>query len=182
MREPGRAGMHQLLLLRHAKSSWDGPAIADRDRPLNRRGERAAAAVGRAMSELDLIPGLILASPSRRTMQTLAALAPFPGHVRIETPAALYLAEVPQMLAMLRDLGESEAGVLVIGHNPGLHELAVTLIGDSAPTADAERLARRFPTAALAEFAIPGRWRALAPGGGRLVRFLLASDLPEMAA
>jgi len=174
--------MHQLLLLRHAKSSWDDPVIADRDRPLNRRGERAAAAVGRAMSELGLIPSLILASPARRTMQTLAALAPFPGNVRIETPEALYLAEATSLLAMLHDLSEREAGVLVIGHNPGLHELAVTLIGDNRPTADAERLAQRFPTAALAEFAIAGRWRTLAPGGARLVRFLLASDLPEMAA
>jgi phosphohistidine phosphatase len=174
--------MHQLLLLRHAKSSWDEPAIADRDRPLNRRGERAAAAVGRAMSELGLIPGLILASPARRTMQTLAGLAPFPGAVRIETPEELYLADAARLLAMLRDLPEREARVLVIGHNPGLHELAVTLVGNNRPTADAERLAQRFPTAALAEFAMGGRWQELGPSGGRLVRFLLASDLPEMAA
>ncbi len=174
--------MHQLLLLRHAKSSWDDPAVADRDRPLNRRGERAAAAIGRAMAELGLIPGLILASPAKRTMQTLAALAPFPAKVRIETPEPLYLADASRLLAILKELAESEAGVLVIGHNPGLHELAVTLIGKSQRTSDAERLTQHFPTAALAEFAIAGRWRALGPGAGRLVRFLLPRDLPEMAA
>ncbi len=174
--------MHQLLLLRHAKSSWDDPAIADRDRPLNRRGERAAAAIGRVMSELDLIPGLILASPARRSMQTLAALAPFPAGVRIDTPEALYLAEAPSLLAMLHDFPEREAGVLIIGHNPGLHEFARMLVGPARPTADSERLAQHFPTAALAEFAIAGRWRALAADGGRLVRFLLPRDLPEMAA
>jgi phosphohistidine phosphatase len=175
-------GMHQLLLLRHAKSSWDDQGVADRARPLNRRGERAAAAVGRAMSELGLVPGLILASPARRSMQTLAALAPFPGRTRIETPEPLYLARVPDLFEILRSVAESVAGVLVIGHNPGLHELAVALVGESVPTADAERLCQRFPTAALAEFAIAGRWRDLGPGGARLVRLLLPRDLPEMAA
>ncbi len=174
--------MHQLLLLRHAKSSWDDPGLADRARPLNKRGERAAAAIGRAMSELGLIPGLILASPARRSMQTLAALAPFPRPTRIETPEPLYLADVPQLLATLRALAESEAGTLVIGHNPGLHEFAVMLVGKTRSTADSERLAQHFPTAALAEFAIAGRWQDLGPGGGRLVRFLLPRDLPEMAA
>jgi phosphohistidine phosphatase len=173
--------MHQLLLLRHAKSSWDDQGVADRERPLNRRGERAAAAIGQAMSERGLVPGLILASPARRSMQTLAALAPFPGKTRIETKEPLYLARVPDLLEILRGVAESEAGVLVIGHNPGLHELAVTLIGEGKLTADAERLTQRFPTAALAEFAIAGRWRDLGPGGGRLLRLLLPRDLPEMA-
>ena len=111
--------MHQLLLLRHAKSSWDDQGVADRVRPLNHRGERAAAAMGRAMSERGLVPGLILASPARRSMQTLAALAPFPRRTRIETPEPLYLARVPDFFEILRSVPESEAGVLVIGHNPG---------------------------------------------------------------
>jgi phosphohistidine phosphatase len=174
--------MRQLLLLRHGKSSWDDPDIADRARPLNHRGERAAAAMGRAMSQLGLAPRLILASPARRCMQTLAALAPFPPETKIETPEALYLAEGSKLFEALRALPETERSVLVIGHNPGLHEFAVTLAGERPATADARKLAARFPTAALAEFAIAGKWRDLGPGGGRLLRFLLPRDLPEMAA
>jgi phosphohistidine phosphatase len=175
--------MHQLLLLRHAKSSWDDTDIADRARPLNRRGQRAAAAISRAMSELGLAPRLILSSPAERTRQTLAALAPFPADTRIETPEALYLADAEQLLRILRGLRDTVPSVLVVGHNPGLHELALTLAETRRQeSTNTQRLAHSFPTAALAEFAISGKWRDLGPGTGRLVRFLLPRDLPEMAA
>ncbi len=174
--------MHQLLLLRHAKSASDEAGIADRGRPLNRRGERAAAAIGQAMTKLELAPDLILASPARRTMQTLAALAPLPASTRIETPEALYLAEAETLLELLRELPEPVKSALVIGHNPGLQELAVLLAGTDPENPDARRLAQSFPTAALAEFALAGSWAGLAPQTSRLVRLLLARDLPELAA
>jgi phosphohistidine phosphatase len=175
--------MHQLLLLRHAKSSWDDTDIVDRARPLNRRGQRAAAAISRAISQLGLAPRLILVSPAERTMQTLAALAPFPAETRIETSEALYLADMEQLLQILREVCETMPSVLVVGHNPGLHELALTLAETRhGKSADTQRLAHSFPTAALAEFAISGKWCDLGPGTGRLVRLLLPRDLPEMAA
>lgn len=177
--------MHQLLLLRHAKSSWEDPELADHARPLSRRGERAAAAMSRAMSELGLAPELILVSPARRTMQTLAALAPYPKGTRIETPKHLYLADAGGLLAVLAAVPETTRSVLVLGHNPGLHELAVLLAAaprKGADSADARRLAQSFPTAALAEFAVSCRWKELGAGAGRLVRFVVPRDLPEMAA
>ncbi|MDA8051283.1 MAG: histidine phosphatase family protein [Rhodospirillales bacterium] len=174
--------MLQLLLLRHAKSAWDDPKAADRTRPLSRRGERAAAAIGRAMAERGLAPDLILASPARRSLQTLAALAPLPPSTRIETPEALYLAEAETLLAVLRELPNQVTSVLAIGHNPGLHELAVKLAGAGAERPDVLRLAQSFPTAALAEFALNGRWADLGRRPSRLVRFLLPRDLPELAA
>ena len=124
--------MHQLLLLRHAKSSWDDPKLADRDRPLNKRGRRAAGAMRQAMLDLGLAPDVVLVSPARRTQETLAALEPWDDTPLIEPVEALYLANAPQLLAVLRDVNETVRSVLLIGHNPGMHELAVLLAGTIA--------------------------------------------------
>ena len=170
--------MRQLLLLRHAKSSWDDPRLSDHSRSLNARGREAAAGMRQAMHALDLSPDVVLVSSARRTLQTLEALLPFPETPIIEPMNALYLATAPQMLAVLNTVAETVRSVLLIGHNPGLHELAQTLTGSASDKADAARLAARYPTAALAEFAVPGSWRTLGPGGARLVRFLCPRDLP----
>jgi phosphohistidine phosphatase len=178
--------MRQLLLLRHAKSSWDDPGLSDHARPLNARGRRAAAAMSGAMRELGLQPDLVLVSSSRRTLQTLEALTPFDDNALIEPMDTLYLAPVSLLLEAVRKVPETVRSVLMIGHNPGLHELALALAGDVAtagggggrgPSVAASRLAEGFPTAALAEFTIAAPWRAVAAGGGRLVRFLLPRDL-----
>src|ERR1700739_1274774 len=84
--------MHQLLLLRHAKSSWDEPKLADRDRPLNKRGRNAAAAMREAMRNLGLAPDVVLLSPARRTRETLAALEPWDDTPVVEPLEQLYLA------------------------------------------------------------------------------------------
>ncbi|GGG41545.1 phosphoglycerate mutase [Caldovatus sediminis] len=181
--------MRQLLLLRHAKSCWDDPRLPDHARPLNARGRRGAAAMARTMRELGLAPEVVLVSSARRTLQTLEALAPLPDSPIVEPLDALYLATPQTLLATLRRVPETARSVLLIGHNPGLHELALALVGAAgvaAPppgAADAvRRLTEAFPTGALAEFAIATPWRLLEPGGGRLVRFLVPGDLPEMAA
>ncbi len=169
--------MHQLLLLRHAKSSWHDNKLADRDRPLNERGHRAAAAMCQAMHELGLAPDLILVSPARRTLQTLDALEPWDDTPLLEHIEALYLATPAQILAILQDVPETVRSVLLIGHNPGMHDLAQALIKGAAPTEAARRLASGYPTGALAEFAIAGAWGRLGPGGGRLIRFITPREL-----
>jgi phosphohistidine phosphatase len=176
---PDIRSMHQLLLLRHAKSSWDDAALPDRDRPLNKRGRRAAAAMRQAMQGLGLVPDLVLVSPARRAQETLASLEPWDETPLIEPVESLYLATAPQLLSVLQDVNETVRGVLLIGHNPGLHELAVLLAGTQLATAGemAQRVAAGFPTAALAEFSIATPWQQLAAGGGRLMRFLAPRDL-----
>jgi phosphohistidine phosphatase len=167
--------MRQLLLLRHAKSSWDDASIPDRDRPLNGRGRRAAAAMRQAMHDLGLLPDLVLVSPSRRTMQTLEALEPWEETPLIEPMESLYLADPPQLLAALHGVAETVRSVMLIGHNPGLHDLAVSLAGPRALAhgGPAEKaLVAGFPTGALAEFVVAGSWWDLREGGGRLIRFL----------
>ena len=153
--------MHQLLVLRHAKADRP-PGVADRDRPLAETGRKHAAAMRDAMQRLGLAPDLVLVSPSRRTMQTLEALEPWDDTPLTETVEDLYLADSAQMIAVLRNVAETVRTVLLIGHNPGLHEL-VNTIGNKKQDG--------FPTCTLAELTILGRWRDL-PAGGRLARLV----------
>jgi phosphohistidine phosphatase len=173
--------MHQLLLLRHAKSSWDDAKLADLDRPLNKRGRRAAGAMRKAMQDLGLTPDVVLVSPSRRTQETLAALEPWDDTPLVEQMDTLYLATVSHMLAILREVNETVRSVMLIGHNPGMHELAVLLAGASAASEATRRVAAGFPTGALAEFSVATQWQQLDAAGTRLVRFLTPRDLPETA-
>ena len=146
-----------------------------------------------AMRDLGLAPDLVLVSSARRTLQTLEALAPWDDAPLVEPMDALYLASARSMLDVLHDVAETVRSVLVIGHNPGLHELAMILVGAQAFTQTAligkdsdgsvpilERLAEGYPTCALAEFSIAGPWGQLGEGGGRIMRFLTPTDLPEV--
>jgi phosphohistidine phosphatase len=169
--------MHQLLLLRHAKSSWHDNKLADRDRPLNERGRRAAAAMRQAMQQLGLAPDLIMVSPARRTLETLDALEPWDDTPLQEQLEALYLATPTQMLGILHEVPETVRSVLLIGHNPGMHDLAQALAAGAAPTEAGRRLADGYPTGALAEFAVAGPWMRLGPGGARLTRFITPREL-----
>jgi phosphohistidine phosphatase len=173
--------MRQLLLLRHAKSSWDDPRLPDHARPINARGRRNASAIAEAMRDLGLAPDVVIVSSARRTLQTLEAISPIEGSPLVEPMDALYLAPWPTLLDVLRGMRETARSVMLIGHNPGLHELAMALAGPTGMAgggAMAARLAQSYPTAALAEFAIALPWRLLEPGGGRLVRFVTPADLP----
>ncbi|WP_421990264.1 SixA phosphatase family protein [Roseococcus sp.] len=177
--------MRQLLLLRHAKSSWDDASLSDHSRPLNARGGMAAAVMAAQMREFGLVPDVVFVSSSRRTLQTLEALQPFESGPMIEVMDDLYLAPWPRLLETLRLAPETARSVLLIGHNPGLHELGLALMGPTGVAIGgphARRLAEGYPTGALAEFTIAGSWGQLAEGGGRLVRFLAPRDLPEVAA
>jgi len=182
--EEGRSGdaMRQLLLLRHAKSAWDDPTTPDHDRPLDARGRRDARAIGEAMRRLGLSPDIVLVSSARRTRETLAAIEPIEGSPLIDEHEELYLAPAERMLAMLHAVPETARSVLLIGHNPGLHNLALALIGPAGLAGggrEAEALGEKYPTGALAEFAIATPWWGVEEGGGRLVRFLRPRDLPD---
>lgn len=165
--------MHQLLLLRHAKSSWDEAAMPDRDRPLNKRGRRSAVAIRHAMRDLGLIPDLVLVSSAKRTLETMHALEPWDDTPLVEPMDDLYLASEARLLAILQAVPETVRTVLLIGHNPGMHDLAVLLADPHASAAKPLGLVREgFPTGALAEFTVTGPWSRLGSGGGRLMRLL----------
>ena len=158
--------------------------MSDHARPLNARGRAAALAMRGVMRELGLAPDVVLVSPARRTLQTLEALEPWDDTPIVEPMEALYLADLRALFAALNGVAETARSVLLLGHNPGMHELAVALVGEagmSLANGMTRRLAEGYPTGALAEFAVPGPWHALGEGGGRLVRFLSPRDLPEPA-
>lgn len=169
--------MRQLLLLRHAKSCWDDPTLNDHDRPLDAEGQAAASRL--ALPRLGLQPDLVLVSTARRTRETLERLPPLAGNPEIRCLTELYLASPAQILDVLGELPPTTGSVLVIAHNPGLHDLAMILMGSHAASLGlpgSQRLARGFPTAALAEFSIAGSWQSL-PDTSRLIRFLTPLDL-----
>lgn len=172
--------MHQLLLLRHAKSAWDDPTVNDRDRKLNGRGRRAATAMRTALRARGLAPDLVLVSPATRTLETLALLDPWDETPLIEQLDSLYLAPADRLLEELRLVPETVRSVLLIGHNPGLHDLAVHLAGPRALAAASvaiDRLVSGYPTGTLAEFSIAGPWRDLGLGGGQLLHLLRPRDI-----
>ena len=166
----------RLLLLRHAKSSWDEPGLPDRERPLAPRGRRAAAALGARLARRRVRIDRVLCSPSRRTRETLALLALEPAPPAA-FPEALYLASARTLLGRLRRIPPRVRCVLVIGHDPGIDQLARSLAERGRPRA-LRRLAQGFKTGALAELRVPDDgWRALRPGSAYLERFTRPKDL-----
>ena len=159
--------MLTLALLRHAKSSWDNAGIDDFDRPLNARGIEAAPRMGAELARLGLAPGLILCSPAKRTRETLSFIRPhLAGKAAIDFNNDLYLAGAADLLRLIRDNQSTAQTVLLIGHNPGLHALAVGLAGRGSAS-DLTRLEERFPTAALAVFSFQQTsWHDIGPGLG----------------
>jgi phosphohistidine phosphatase len=167
---------YRLLLLRHAKSSWDDPDLPDSERPLAPRGRRAAAALGARVARRKLRIDRVLCSPSLRTRETLALLALDPTIPVVFAPA-LYLASARALLTRLRRLPSRVRTVLVIGHDPGLDQLVQTLVAGGRPKA-LRRYAQGFKTGALAELRAPDDgWGALHPGSATLERFTRPKDL-----
>jgi phosphohistidine phosphatase len=167
--------MKRLYLLRHAKSSWDDPTLADHDRPLAPRGRRAAKVIAKHLGRKGISPELVLCSPSKRTRQTLKRLAPGlrkNADVRIEPE--LYASSAADLLEVLHGVPDEVESVMLIGHNPGIQDLALSLAGAGS---EIPRLRSRFPTAGLATLELKGTWRELAPDRAELVSFVKPKEL-----
>ena len=166
-----------LHLLRHAKSSWDDPALADDERPLNPRGRRAASTIAGHVRERGIAPGLVLCSPAVRTRQTLELVAEgFPADAppRIELEPGIYEATATELLEVLRGIDATVASAMMIGHQPALQELALELADSPS---DRSRLGGKFPTAALATFAIDRPWAELDRGTAALRDYVKPKEL-----
>lgn len=165
-------GHRRLILTRHAKSSWDDPAIADRDRPLNGRGHRSAAELGLWLASRDYLPDEVLVSDAARTRETWEVVArSLPAPPAAQVLPELYHAEADAMLDRLR----SATGhcVMMLGHNPWLADLAALLPAQPPVSADFAR----YPTTAtlVVDFQI-GNWAEAAPGEGSVLDFFVPAE------
>jgi phosphohistidine phosphatase len=168
--------MKRVYLLRHAKSSWKDDSVADRDRPLAGRGRRAAKAMAGHLEAEGIRPDLVLCSPARRTRETLQRVeGAFGDRVEARLDEALDGASEPELLARLAELPDEVGSVMLIGHNPGLEELALALASDGEGLA---RMREKYPTAALATIDLPAeRWSAIERDSGKLVGYVRPRDL-----
>jgi phosphohistidine phosphatase len=160
--------------LRHGKSDWGQPGLSDFDRPLNARGRAAAELIRQAIDQRRLSFDIIISSPSARTRETLA-LVGLDGAARWDEE--LYLAGPDTLLRVVHGLPDDARTALVVGHNPGLHELVLKL---GRPDAGGLRqhVLGKFPTAALAllELEIES-WSEAAPACGEISELLLPREL-----
>jgi phosphohistidine phosphatase len=163
--------MRRLYLLRHAKSSWDDESIPDHERSLAPRGRRSADLMARHIQRSDVHPALVLCSSSLRTRQTLAAILPALGEeLTVQIDRRLYGASDETILERLRAVSEDVPSVMVIGHNPGVQDLALSL-ARGGPALGAVQ--EGFAAGALATLELPVEsWRAAAPGTADVVDFV----------
>lgn len=166
-----------LLVMRHAKSSWDLAGQKDFVRPLNKRGRQAASLMGQFLQEQKLEPDFILSSPAQRTRETLEKLRPFlSSATQVSFSPALYLASARLIRAEIASVPDHVNRLMILGHNPGLWDLSQFLwskIADS-PTAGniSHPLLEKFPTAAIAHFECPlDHWADLSENTARLCGF-----------
>lgn len=162
--------MKQLLILRHAKSSWSDDSLADHDRPLNKRGKGDAPRMGKLLAQEDLTPDLIITSSAKRAQMTAEAVADSSGYdEEIIATRALYMASPDDYIEALNQLPDSNNLIMVVGHNPGVEYLVQELTGSW----------ERMPTAALAYVELSvDRWRDLAiDTAGNLLALWLPKEL-----
>lgn len=178
-----------LVLLRHAKSAW--PDLPDHDRPLAGRGRGDAPAIGRWLRETGCLPDLVWCSTAERATQTWQlAAAELDADPPVSYEPRMYGATGGELADLIRRAPARTNTLLLVGHNPGIQELAVTLSAaggdldtDTAGDAGAEaaealdRAARKFPTAALAVLEFGGDWPELSAGSARLVSFVVPREL-----
>jgi phosphohistidine phosphatase len=172
----------RLLLLRHAKTVPQGAGIDDHERELMARGREDAPVIGRYIRKCGYTPDLILASTSRRTVETVELVTDeLAGTQRIDYLEALYLAEPDVILSIVRLASDTVKSLMVVGHNPGMEQVATRLAREPVKRKEKDRfdlIEEKFPTAALAvlDFDV-ARWRDVAPGEGALTDFVRPRDL-----
>ena len=161
--------LRHIVVIRHAKSSWDDPSIADHDRPLSKRGRNALSRLRDHIEGLELRPELVMCSSSLRTRETLA-------RTRIDAPVnyadRLYDATPGAVIEEINGVDPTVETLLVIGHEPAMSQVALGLAAAEGgnPTA-AESISTKFPTSAIAVLRTGEPWDQLTLSGAALVTF-----------
>ena len=160
--------MKRIYLLRHAKSDWGDPDVADFDRPLNDRGLRTAPLVGRLISERQMVPDLIVSSPARRALATAELVRQnLTGDPEIRPNERVYEASPQTLLQVAAGLDDAIGSAMLVGHNPGIEGFVRLLTGRN----------EGMPTAALAVIDLAvDRWAQIAAGRGTLIEVVRPKD------
>ncbi len=168
--------MKRLHLLRHAKSSWEDRSLYHEERPLAPRGTRASKRLAEHLARRGLGVDLVVCSPARRARDTLEPILDACGwEAEVRVDPVVYGADAAQVLGLVQALPEEVASALVVGHNPGLQDLARRLASEGAALG---KLAKKYPTGALASLELEAeRWPDVDFGGGRLESFVRPRDL-----
>ena len=174
--------MKVVYLFRHAKSDWAEAGLKDHERPLSERGKKAAPQIAAYIKSKKYRPDLILCSTARRTVETYDALKEVLGDsVSVRFEDSIYLAEPRHLMDRLRWLDDDVNSVMIIGHNPGMAQLALQLAQspkDGEEEKSHKRMREKFSTGALAVIKIPTKtWADLKEGHGRLADFVRPKDL-----
>ena len=170
--------MPRLLLLRHAKSSWDDASLDDFSRPLNKRGVKDCKKIGSYIARKGLYPQIVLCSTAQRARETYAGILPFlPEAQEVYFTKKLYEAEAQDIFALIKQLGQTSETLLIVGHNPAIEVLSSVLARKGQQSA-LEELSHKYPTAALAiiDFDV-ANWEAIVPGTGWLAAFITPKAL-----
>jgi|JI10StandDraft_1071094.scaffolds.fasta_scaffold00065_85 phosphohistidine phosphatase len=169
--------MKKLIIIRHAKSSWDNPDLDDFDRPLNKRGLKDAPRMGKRLKEKRITPDILLSSPAERalaTCQAIASVLQF-DQSKIKTDKRLYHADEDEILHVVRNLKDSprdsEEVVMIFGHNPGLTAFANALLNETIDN---------IPTCGIVAAELPvERWQDVTFGCGALLFFDFPKSKPD---
>jgi phosphohistidine phosphatase len=172
-----------LTLFRHAKSSWDDNIPRDFDRPLNKRGEKAAMTMGKWVNQTGLAFDHVVASPAVRVIDTIDHFVKGSG-LRIDPnwDRRIYLASSATLMDVLRDQSDAHKDILMIGHNPGMEDLVLDLCPDDGTSPLRALVWEKFPTAAIARMALDiQHWSEIDRKTGNLTHFIRPRDLdPEL--
>lgn len=172
--------MKTLTILRHAKSGWDAPVERDFDRPINMRGKRGADLIGQYLKRQKLPVDRIVASPAVRVVETLDIFQPAADLDGLEPhwDRRIYLASAATLMDVIRESGRDAQHLLISGHNPGLEDLILMLVPESADDALRAQVEEKLPTSALARLELDiDDWRDLDTGMARLTQFIRPRDL-----
>jgi len=169
--------MKSIALLRHAKSSWDNPALADFDRPLSRRGEKAALRIGEEIRRRELRFDSVISSPARRAVDTIRLVEEAYGEpFQIRFEPLLYDSPVSRLMKIVREVDDSVDRLLLVGHSPELQESTLLFSERDDPLLPAVEF--KYPTGALALLELPvTRWEDVALGSARIAAFIKPRDL-----
>lgn len=169
--------VRELLVLRHAKSSWDTGVPTDFERPLSGRGKRDAPRVGAWLAARGLVPDIVVSSPARRARQTARRVARAldldPGGITFDE--RVYDAATDNLVRVLADVPADAQRVLLVGHNPGMENLVRWMASDPPETPPNDKL---LPTGALARLRVASAWGDLSPRIEHLVEIVRPKEIP----